>query len=368
MYKLINSSLALLSCFLLVSCFGCSSDNRTVTSNGINKSTTLWEKNATYSFRINLSSTNGKYGYFEIYQERKTVMALDFISVISNNGTSVEFQAIPREELFTDWQRKKYDDQKNYNVSVLLDKDSKQYLVQFHDVPPGYEDVLANRVETFSMRLSQEKIDEYFNDVEFQQLRQTNGDGAALYLGSWVNDIYYHLFWIYAIVFGILSLFRGGFFYHLVLTAILYITFTWDFAPARAFIISYYVATPLLYIPPVKNNFIYFVIVTGAILAMVILGYRAWNYEGLFAWVFDMAVWGGSAFVCGFLMSMDLMGRCEDCGHFSLSWRGNTKRYELAENHFRRLSSEGYEIDETIPEEGKISLDKKRCAHCLNQS
>lgn len=366
MYKLIKKTLALLTCLLLVSCFGCSSDNRTVTSNGINKSTTLWEKDATYSFKINLSSTNGKYGSFEIYQERKTVMALDFISVITNNGTSVEFQAVPREELFTNWQRKKFDDKKNYNVSVALDKDSKQYLVQFHDVPPGYEDVLANNVEIFSMRLSQEKVDEYFNDVEFQRLRQTNGDGAALYLGSWVNSIYDNLFWLYAIVFGILALARGGFLYHLILTAILYVTFTWDFAPARAFIISYYVATPLLYIPPVKNIAIFWCVIIGALLSMAILGYRAWSYEGLIAWIFDMAIWGVSAIFSSSIMALDMEHRCANCGHFSLSWRGNTKRYELAEEHFRRMSPEGYEIDELMPEEGKISLDKKRCAHCMS--
>lgn len=354
------------SSVLFVSCIGCSNDNRTVTENNVYKKTTLWEKETVLRLKIDLSDGRSNYGYFQIEQEGRPIMALDFYSVPTNNGTSVVINARPREDLFTDWQRKKYNEDGNYNVEIAFDKSSKQYLVQLHDVPPGYEDEFANQVVSFSMILSQDIVDGYFNEIEYQQLKLINGTGAGLYFGPWVNSIYENLFWLYAIVFGILALARGGILYHLILTVILYLTFTWDVAPARAFIVSYYVATPLLYIPPVKNIVIFWCVAIGILVSMLILGYRAWNFEGLIAWVFDMVVWGISAIFCGFIMALDMEKRCADCGHFSLSWRCNTKRFELAEEHFRRLSPEGYEIDEAMPEEGKISLDKKRCARCMS--
>lgn len=349
---------------ILVGCWG---DDKDVTQNHILRKVTLWDKDAQEHFRIDLSGRNNSYGSFSIEQEGKTIMALDFTSILSNNGRTITFQAIPREDLLTDWQRKHMKDDADYTITVVLDQQSNQYLMQLKDVPPGYEDKYTNAAIGYKMFLKKGIVNEYFNEIEYQELKQVNGTGAALYFGNWVNLIYEYLFWPYAIIFALLSIGRGkgAFWNHVILTVILYITFNWDFAPARAFIASYYLCTPLLYIPPVRNSLIFIVAILGAIISMAILGYKEWLYVGLFEWIFDIACWSIATIITGIIFLSDLRERCPNCGRFALSWRGRTDRFDKAVEHFKYLKPDGSDADDIVKDPEKITLNHTRCAHCF---
>ena len=116
------------SSVLFVSCIGCSNDNRTVTENNVYKKTTLWEKETVLRLKIDLSDGRSNYGYFQIEQEGRPIMALDFYSVPTNNGTSVVINARPREDLFTDWQRKKYNE--DGNLCMFDDYDNEIGIIE----------------------------------------------------------------------------------------------------------------------------------------------------------------------------------------------------------------------------------------------
>ena len=368
MKNIIFFFLVLATPHLLSSCVSC--DDRAVTNNSVYRNTTLWGKETKETFRINLSNRNGNYGTFLITQEGKQIMALDFTSVVSNNGREIIFSAVPRNDLLTKWQGKHMNDNADYTVTVQLNKAPQTYTVRLNDVPPGYENDYAHQTFEFGMYLSKDKVEDYFNEIEFQEMKLSNGTGASLYFGSWVNLIYTHLFWIYAILFGILSLFRGQthFWRHVILTAIMYFTFEWDFAPARAFIISYYLCTPLLYIPLFKNNVILFLSWAGTLISLLFLAYRTWPYLGLLEWAFYLFLWGAIAFVTAFIFMDDLTYRCVNCGRFSLGWRGRTERFEKAIDHYMFLLPDGSDSSNVIADPKTIHPKTTRCAHCMTNN
>ena len=367
MKKGLTSILFLCISSILVGCW--SGTKRDVTQNNIIRKITLWDKDALERFRIDLSGRNNTYGSFSIEQEGKTIMALDFISIKSNDGRTIVFDATPRESVLTKRQLKHLKADADYTVTVVLDQQKNQYMVQLKDVPPGYEDNYTNFAVGYDMLLDKDVVSKYFNNLEFQELKVINGEGAALYFGNWVNLIYEYLFWIYAVIFAILSICRSrsAFWHHVIMTVILYVTFTWDFAPARAFIASYYVCTPLLYIPIVKNSLISLIAILGAVVSMAILGYREWIYVGLFEWIFDIVCWSIAAIIIGVIFLDDLKERCPNCGRFAMSWRGGTARFEKAEEHFKYLNPDGSDVDDMV-EESKEIISHTRCAHCFTLS
>ena len=361
------SLLSLVVCFILSSCWG--GDNRSVTNNNVYKTTTLWNKQTKESFIIDLSGKDNLYGSFVVEQEGEDVMALDFVSILSNSGRNVVFRAIPRENLLTEWQRKRMNDETIYEVSVDLDQ-SGQYIVKFANVPPGYEEEFGNKELSFKMFLKDDVLNDYFKDIEFQELQLANGKGAALYFGNWVNLIYQHLFIPYAIIFAILAFFRGkgALWHHIILTVILFATFNLEFGPGRAFIASYYLCTPLLYVPYFRNSLIRLVTILGLLISMAYLGYKDWLYVGLIEWVIDIAGWSVTAIIAGIIFLDDLSGRCPNCGRFALSWRGRTPRFEQAIEHFKHIKVDGSDTDEMVEDPTTINPRQTRCGHCMATS
>jgi hypothetical protein len=127
----------------------------------------------------------------------------------------------------------------------------------------------------------------------------------------------------------------------------------------------------MIYIPFFKNDHIMSVSIGGTAIVLLFLCYKAWVYEGLFSWLLDMVGWGFSAYCCIIALTMYQEGRCPNCGHFSLSMRGVTKRYRNAEAHFRFLSSDGTEVSingtddlEVAPED----VGNHCCPHCMKYS
>ncbi len=209
------------------------------------------------------------------------------------------------------------------------------------------------------------------NSTELDYLRMTNGSGAAEYFGPWINFFRDYLFWIYAIVFILPTINRGGLsiIEHLFITVAMYITFAWDFAPARAFIIPYYVCMPLLYIPFINNKYISYLSIGGTAIAMLFLCYKAWLYEGFFYWLIHIAGWGFSAYCCLIAFVMHQEGRCPNCGHFCLTMRGVTPKYKGAVEHFRNLDPEGRDIREVSlgdPQIDPKDIGKECCPYCMN--
>ena len=202
---------------------------------------------------------------------------------------------------------------------------------------------------------------------ELEHLRQTNGTGSAEYYGPWVSVFKNYLFWPYAIIFGILFLGRDWLVWgcHFVITIAFFISFHWDLDPLRTLLIPYYICMPMLFIPPIKNDWIFKILLVGCLAAFAFLFYKAWCYEGFFTWLFHMVVWG----VCGYggaiVFYMQLEGRCPHCGYYALSWRGRTKRYAEAVNHFRYLNANGSDMDNLVEDE-EVNHEKKRCGHCLH--
>ena len=208
------------------------------------------------------------------------------------------------------------------------------------------------------------------NSTELDYLRMVNGTGAAEYFGSWINFIKDYLFWPYAIVFAILSsrydsLSRLA---HILLSIAFFISFHWDFDPLRAFILPYYIYMPLVYVPYVKNDHLFFLSIGGTAVVMLFLCYKAWVYEGFFNWLIDMVAWIMCAYggLIAFMVYMD--DRCPKCGHFSLSMRGVTPKYKGAVEHFRKLDAYGSDIKEVSlgnPEIDPKDVGKQCCPHCM---
>ena len=204
---------------------------------------------------------------------------------------------------------------------------------------------------------------------ELEYLRQVNGTGAAEYFGPWVSILKDYLFWPYVVIPFILLSRQGtlAFLGHLALAIMFYISFHFDFDPMRAFLLPYFVGMTLLFIPSVKKDFIITIIVFGTIASLLFLCYKAWIYESFFSWLFDMAVWGVAAYI-GFMAFIAITNsRCPHCGHFALSKRGRTKRYDDAIEHFRYLDADGSDI-KTMVDDGQVIDKEVRCAHCFQPS
>lgn len=358
-------SLVLVVCCILSGCW--SNNKREVTKNSVYKMTMFGGKDTKQLFTINLQGSNGQYGSFSLNQDGTVIMALDFTSVMSNNGRKIVFNAEPRESVLTDWQRKNMSEDVDYTVTVVMQKKSEEYHVKLTNVPPGYEDQFAYSEIHFGMFLEKDIINDYFDEVELQRLKKINGSGATLYYGAWSKIIPNILFLLYAIVFGIFVCLRDAVavWRHIVLTAILLVTFIWDFAPGRAFIFTYYLCMPIMYIPFFKNKVIEWIAYMGVLVSMVIIGFNAWKYLGFFAWLFDMVCWGFVALYTTLYFMEDLTSRCSKCGRYALSWRGRTEKFDQAEEHFYSLKSDGSDIDYTPKESSSYDDSRTRCAHCF---
>ena len=193
-------------------------------------------------------------------------------------------------------------------------------------------------------------------------LRITNGAGAAEYFGSWIDILKYKVFWVYAITF---TLIRPGQGYsriiHIILCVALYVSFHWDYDPARAIIIPYFVCMPLLYIPIIKNSIIDQILLWSIILSLLFLAYEAWIYEGFFSWIIDMFVWCAVAYGGAFLLIGLRHERCPSCGHYALSWKGQTKQYNMLYTHFNKFTQDCTDISEHIPNTAQYNIFDKTC-------
>lgn len=349
---------------LLSSCFG---NSHTVDDNRVFTDTIISETNFKQRLIIKLDDDRN-YGSFALLTTGyDPVMMLEFTGINYNDGRVVTFSAEPRTGLVAN-EEPLTNGQADYSVRITLNEAMQQYEVELHDVPPSFAETYAGKTISMPMQLSNEKINAYFKDLKRQEQKRLAGTGAAAYFGSWMYYVKNYLFWIYAILFGILALTRndGSIWRHLILTAILYWTFYWDFAPARAFVIPYYIYMPLLYLPFIKNSIINSIIIFGTIAAMIWIGYNDWLYEGLFSWIIDIAGWGLMAVICLVIAVSETDKRCPHCGHFALSWYGNTPRYLNAVEHFRYLNADGSDNSNMTNGELKSNNAKiMRCGHCM---
>lgn len=206
------------------------------------------------------------------------------------------------------------------------------------------------------------------NSPELESLHQANGSGAAEYFGSWVTFFSRYLFWIYAVIFFFASSIRGisAFLLHIAFTAIFAVTFLWDQAPGRAYIFSYYICTPLLYVPFFSNNTIRWVHIGSSLASLLFLIVKAWHYEGLIPWALDVAIWGFVALLCMIFFEMELDERCPYCGYIAVSPKGMTQRYNNIAGHFNSIDNNGKESSSMSW--GNISIEgvkEQRCGHCM---
>ena len=206
------------------------------------------------------------------------------------------------------------------------------------------------------------------NSPELEALQQTNGTGAAEYFGPWVTIVSKYLFWIYAVFFFFVTSVKGRnpFFSHIILTAIFAVTFLWNQAPGRAYIFSYYVCTPLLYIPFFSNKTIRWFHIGGCLCSLLFLVVKAWQYEGLIPFLFDVCIWGAVAAFCMLMFEMNLDERCPHCGYMAVSPKGMTQRYNYIVSHFSSINADGTESSSMSG--GNISIDglkEQRCGHCM---
>ena len=204
---------------------------------------------------------------------------------------------------------------------------------------------------------------------ELEYLRQINGAGAAEYFGPWVSILKDYLIWPYIVIPFILFL-RQGFFTiigHIGLATMFLVSFQFDYDPMRAFLLPYFVGMTLLFIPSIKKDAIITIMVLGTTASLLFLCYKAWAYEGFFSWLVDITVWGFCAYI-GFIAFIFMTyRRCPHCGHFALSKRGRTKRYDDAIEHFRYLDVDGSDIKD-LADDGQVIEKEVRCAHCFEPS
>lgn len=207
------------------------------------------------------------------------------------------------------------------------------------------------------------------NSPELEALQQQNGAGIAEYFGSWVTVFSRYFYWIYAVVFFYFALIIRGvnaFISHVAFTIIFAVTFLWDQAPGRAYVFSYYICMPLLYIPFISNTVIRWLHIGGSFASLLFLAVKAWHYEGVIPWVFDVSIWGVVAILCMILFEFFLDERCPHCGYFAVSPKGMTQRYNNIAAHYSRINSNG--IESNSMNGGNINTDglkEQRCGHCM---
>lgn len=209
------------------------------------------------------------------------------------------------------------------------------------------------------------------NSPELEVLQQANGTGAAEYFGPWVSFFSRYLFWIYAVVFFFAASIRGinAIVPYFAFTVIFAVTFLWDQAPGRAYIFSYYICTPLLYIPFFSNNTIRWLHIGGSLASLIYIAVKAWHYEGLIPWTFDVVIWGLVALFCMIFFEMELDERCPFCGYLAVSPKGMTQRYNNIASHFSNINNDGMESNSMSW--GNINIEglkEQRCGHCLKTS
>ena len=123
--------------------------------------------------------------------------------------------------------------------------------------------------------------------ADLTYLRYIGEAGVGKYYSDWIFLIGSYLFWIYAVVFGILACGRNqdAFIRHVVFTLAMYVTFHWSVAPATACILPYYIGMPLMYVPQIKSYWLEKgVFWTGTIVSWLYLCYMDWLYEKFSLW------------------------------------------------------------------------------------
>lgn len=366
----INLACSLFACVLFSGCVF----NSSVTKNKQTQEIMLNGKptNVTFIIDIDKSSrfsmkSEDSYGNLYFMQNWESIIAFEFIGVKQNTGNFIEFdtrlqgnnrQAGSREDA-------------DFTICVTLDRKDKRYIVNLREVPDAYEDQLAYKTLYFPMNLDESVIESYFKDVDRQKGRGMAQIGLERYFGSWVYYFSDYLFWIYAILFGWLAIGRGttAFTRHAFYTITLYFTFKIELAPACAFAIPYYICTPMLYIPFIRNRYISPLMTYGTVVSMIFLGFGLWEYQRFFSWAGYMILWAVVGYICNIMFRSDLLERCPYCGRFAVSWRGRTARYDKAPSHFRYLNEDGSDIkgiDDTFFR--TITYNKQRCGHCMRSN
>ena len=200
-----------------------------------------------------------------------------------------------------------------------------------------------------------------------QSYREDGISVTADFFGEWIYIISDYLFWIYAIVFGLLAYGRRkeSLKRHVVITFAIYASFQWTSCPACACIIPYYIGLPLMYIPNIKNRYIDKCFWGGTILVWIYLCFMDWQKEGFVSWIVQIGVWGVVGLLFAFFMTIDLEGRCPYCGHFALSNIGETDRFQNAVSHFKVLDEKGSDQLNAIDGSLKRKSAFRRCGCCL---
>lgn len=193
---------------------------------------------------------------------------------------------------------------------------------------------------------------------------------AADFFGEWIYIIPDYLFWIYAVVFGLLAYGRGkeALKHHIVITLAIYASFQWTLCLACACFIPYYIGVPLMYIPNIKNRYIDYLFWGGTVLVWIYLCFMDWPKERFVSWVFQVGIWGVVGLLFAFFMTIDLEGRCPYCGHFALSNIGETDRFENAVSHFNVLDEKGADQLNVIGGSLKRMSAFRHCGCCLHKT
>lgn len=348
--------------------------NSSVTKNKQAQKIVLNGKSTDVTFIIDLDKSNrfsmkseGCFGNLYFMQNWESIMTFEFIGVKQNTGNFIEFDT----RLRGNSQQSGLREDADVTICVTLDRKDKQYIVNLREVPSAYEDQLAFKTLYFPMNLDENIIESYFKDVERQRGRGMTQLGVERYLGSWVYYFSDYLFGIYAILFGWFAIGRGtsAFTRHAFYTIALYFTFKIELAPASAFVIPYYICTPMLYIPFIRNRYISPLMTFGIVVSMMLLGFGLWEYQSFFPWIGYMICWAVVGYIGCIMFQSDLSERCPYCGRFAVSWKGRTMRYDKAPSHFRYLNDDGSDIegiDDTFFR--TITYNKQRCGHCMRSN
>lgn len=238
------------------------------------------------SSRFSMKSEDS-YGNLYFMQNWESIMAFEFVGVKQNTGNFIEFDT----RLQGNNRQAGLREDTDVTICVTLDRKDKQYIVNLREVPRAYEDQLAYKTLYFPMNLDESIIESYFKDVDKQRGRGMTQIGLERYFGSWVYYFSNYLFWVYAFLFGWFAIGRGttAFTRHAFYTIALYFTFKIELAPASAFAIPYYICTPMLYIPFIRNRYISPLMTFGIVVSMILLGFGLWEYQRFFSlgWLYD---------------------------------------------------------------------------------
>jgi len=366
----INLACSLFACVLFSGCVF----NSSVTKNKQTQEIMLNGKPTNVTFIIDLDKSSrfsmkseDSYGNLYFMQNWESIMAFEFVGVKQNTGNFIEFDT----RLQGNNRQAGLREDADVTICVTLDRKDKQYILNLREVPSAYEDHLAYKTLYFPMNLDDSIIESYFKDVDRQRGRGMAQIGLERYFGSWVYYFSNYLFWVYAFLFGWFAIGRRttAFTRPAFYTIALYFTFKIELAPASAFAIPYYICTPMLYIPFIRNRYISLLMTYGTVVSMIFLGFGLWEYQRFFPWAGYMILWAVVGYIGSIMFHSDLLERCPYCGRFAVSWRGRTARYDKAPSHFRYLNEDGSDIegiDDTFFR--TITYNKQRCGHCMRSN